>query len=209
MDTSTSNATDPNTANTAPVVTDEKSPEANRTPKATAEPVVEEKKEVVYDLKLSDKSALDAASLESTIALAKELNLAPEAAQKTLAYVESQVASKIEATIASHIESHKPGGDAWKAQIESWEQESLADKEIGGTKEQLDKSIATAKRVLGTFGDEGFNAMLHDSGFGSHPAVIRFLSKIGKAVGEDNPIKAPTGTPKDPLEALYPTMAKK
>jgi hypothetical protein len=38
--------------------------------------------------------------------------------------------------------------------------------------------------VIGTFGSDEVHRFLHDTGFGSHPAVVRFLSRIGKAMSE-------------------------
>jgi len=94
--------------------------------------------------------------------------------------------------------------EAFKEKIASYESAVKADKEIGGA--NFNKSISLAKRVLEKFGNDSLKVELDQSGFGSHPEVIRLLSKIGQAIGDDTLVapKAPVATkPKSLAETFY------
>lgn len=67
---------------------------------------------------------------------------------------------------------------------ERWKEMSKADPEIGG--DNLNKTTELSKRVVDKFGNDAFKKLLNDTGFGSYPEVLRFLSKVGNAFSEDN-----------------------
>lgn len=160
-------------------------------------PVVPE----TYDLKLPDNSALDATAMERTAAFARERGLSNEAAQKALEFVHQEVAAQSDAL----LKAHQPGGAVWTKQVETWEAQVLADKDIGGSKEQVQKSGDLGKRVLATFFPESTREFLEKTGFGSHPDVLRGLVNIGKAMSEGSfvmPKSADVGS-KSTAELLY------
>jgi hypothetical protein len=155
-----------------------------------------------YELKLPENSVLDETAIERTTAIARELGLSNEAAQKSLEFLNTETASAQEALLMSL----RPGGALWTAEVNDWEAKALNDPVIGGTPEKLKASVELAKGVVRTYGDESLVEFLEKSGFGSNPTVIRMLSKIGKATAEKAPL--PTGgtqvTKDDPLRKKYP-----
>tara|TARA_R110000803_G_scaffold154638_7_gene219444 strand:+ start:464 stop:1132 length:669 start_codon:yes stop_codon:yes gene_type:complete len=140
---------------------------------------------------------LDAEVLEAYSEVAKDLNLSQENAQKVL----DKVAPVIQARQAKVLEEAR----------NQWAETSASDQEFGG--ENLNANLETAKRAMDNFGTKEFSALLHESGLGNHPEVIRFMFRAGKAISEDTYVgnsEGSTGTsrtmPKDMAgmaDALY------
>lgn len=130
--------------------------------------------EVDYSgLKLPD-DATNVEATEETMggfkALAKELNLSQEQAQKVVEFGAKTM--------------HKAIGDgmeAIKAQVEEmkrkWHSEASNDPAVKA-------DLPFAKRVVNRFRDDEFIGMLNETGVGSHKAMIKFLINVGKAMGE-------------------------
>lgn len=151
-----------------------------------------------YDLKLPEGSPLNAQHLEEVKAMAKELGLSQEAAQK-LVERDNALLSKSEQQNRAMIAD----------KVSQWAEEAKADKEIGGA--NLQSSITDAKTALDRFGTAEFKNMLNQSGVGNHPELIRLLSKVGKAMREDKMLTGgskPVQDHKSFAEAFYPGMAK-
>jgi hypothetical protein len=107
----------------------------------------------------ADLSAADQSAIEAT---ARAMGLTQDAAQ---AYVDRIVEQR--ATQAS-----------------GWVDEIKADTTLGGAK--FDESIGVAKGALTQFDPDGkLSALLDSSGMGNHPEVVRFLHRVGKAIGQD------------------------
>lgn len=161
-----------------------------------------------YELKLPDDSGLDATIAERTAATARTLGLSNEVAQGVLDFVADEIADREAAT----LEAHQPGGDAWKKQVEGFEAAALKDAEIGGSPDKLKESALLGQRVLATYFPESIEKFLHETGFGSHPDVIRGLAKIGRAVAEDTlvmPRSAAAAGSKELGDVFYPTTSEK
>jgi hypothetical protein len=75
----------------------------------------------------------------------------------------------------------------FNAERQSWREASQADPEFGGKK--LTESLAAAVKARDGFGTPEFKAVLDKFGLGDHPEVIRFLTKVGKTISEDNFVK--------------------
>lgn len=161
--------------------------------KADDKPVVPES----YDLKLPDGSALEASHLETTATFAKELGLSNEHAQKLAERESSIVNEHVDSLMSQH-----------QAQVKQWADDVRADKEIGGS--HLESSVNAARKVLQRFGNAELTQELEKSGMGNHPEVIRFLSKVGKAMAEDQPGGGATPATNriSTADALFPTTAK-
>lgn len=92
--------------------------------------------------------------------------------------------------------------EAFTKQIETWESEAKADKDIGG--DAFDANLATAKKAIDAFGDDALKSVLNESGLGSHPAVIKFAVKAGKALSDAPVLKTNGGDAKKSLaDSLY------
>lgn len=91
---------------------------------------------------------------------------------------------------------------AFTQQIETWENEAKADADIGGDK--FDANMAMAKKAIDTLGSDDLKAILNESGVGSHPAVIKFVVKVGQALSESPVLKSGDGGDKKSLvNSLY------
>lgn len=159
---------------------------ANPTEGKPEAPVVPE----AYDLKMPDGVELDKAAADEFTAIAKELKLDLPSAQK-LADVAAKQAQR-------QAESHAK-------LVESWAEQVKVDKEIGGDK--FDENLGIARKALETFGTPELRDVLHASGLGNHPEVIRAFYKAGKAISDDSFVKgAPKGAETDPAKKLFPNM---
>ena len=124
-----------------------------------------------FNTKITDDSSeLDPEVVTAFGEVAKELDLPQDAAQKVL----DKVAPVIQAKQAKVLEQAKT----------DWANDSQADKEFGG--ENLAENLNVAKTALDAFGSDSLKSLLHETGFGNHPEIIRFMYKAGKAISEDS-----------------------
>jgi len=151
-----------------------------------------------YDLVLGEKSQLDPSVLNDVAGLAKELALDNEQAQKVATLIDTAAASHFDHLVSEH-----------KTRITEWVAQVKKDSVMGGA--NFNGTIDAAKRPLAKYGDDELRAGLKETGFGNHPALIRFLSKIGKAMGEDHVIQQQHATAheKSIAERLYPELQNK
>ncbi len=69
-------------------------------------------------------------------------------------------------------------------QVQAWEEASRADPEFGG--EKLQENLAIANRALEAYDPNGtIRAMLAETGYGNHPALVRFFLAIGRDLSPD------------------------
>lgn len=152
-----------------------------------------------YELKMPDGSTLEQGHLEKIASFAKERGFSSEQAQ-SLVERDHQAAVQF-------AEANKPGGADWSKRVSEWESQALIDKEIGGSKDALKQSAELGGRVLNKFFPETVRKFLVDSGFGSHPDVIRGFSKLGKMMADDQLVREGPGssTKKSMVDIFYPT----
>lgn len=158
-------------------------------------------------LQLPKDSKLDPKLIERTAATARTLGLSNENAGKLLDSFATEVTSHAEARVKEITDSYAPGGPAWKEVVEKWNNDALADPNVGnGKPEVLAQKKALAERVAAKFGDQKFVDLLKSDPMGSHPAVIQFLAAIGTAMGE-KALVIPQGNgqqaPKSTAEVMY------
>ena len=124
-----------------------------------------------FNTKITDESSeLDPEVVTAFGEVAKELDLPQDAAQKVL----DKVAPVIQERQAKVLEKVKL----------DWANDSQADKEFGG--EKLAENLEIAKKSLDAFGSDSLKSLLHETGFGNHPEIIRFMYKVGSAISEDS-----------------------
>lgn len=149
------------------------------------------------DFQLPEGVQLDAELTSDLKAVAKELNLTQEQAQK----LADLAASKTQGIGARQME-------AIKAAQEQWTADAKADKEFGG--EALAENLSVAKKALDQFGTPELRTLLNDSGLGNHPEIIRAFYRAGKAISEDRFVPAGagvrTGGARDAAKSLYPNQ---
>lgn len=139
---------------------------------------------VVYDFKMPEGVELDKDAADQFKAIATELKMPAESAQKVV-----DLYAKLQ-------------GDATKAfsdQVQAWGDEVKADKELGSS-----ENLAAARKAVDDFGTPEFKSLLNSTGLGNHPEVVRFMSKIGKQISEDAVVRGRQGEkPRDAANVLY------
>ena len=151
--------------------------------------------EKYVDFKIPEGMEIDKDLLEKSVPVLKELNLTQDQAQKLVdlqAGFTKQTAEK--------------AAKAWKDTIDGWVNEAKSDKEFGGA--NFNTNLAIAKVGIKEFGDTQFSEMLEFTGVGNHPAMIRFLMKVGKVVKEADILQGSNraGSDIDKAKILFPTM---
>jgi hypothetical protein len=150
-----------------------------------------------YKLQLPEGTTLTSKDVDAVVSFAKEKKLSVEAAQLIL---------------NTRHETLKGHGESLKATIEQrtkeWQKATNEDKEFGGDK--LAASTKVANAVLDEFGDDEFRKVLTETGYHAHPAVRRFLAKVGIAMAEDKPGGGAGGggEKKDAVAVLYDNTPK-
>lgn len=130
-----------------------------------------------YDFKAPEGQEYDSEVINAFADVARELDLSQEDAQMVLDKVAPKMAERQQAQI-----------DAIKG---DWLEAAKTDKEFGG--DNLEASVKTAKAALEQFGTPEFAKLLDESGLGNHPEMIRLMTRVGKAISEDNYVGADLG----------------
>jgi hypothetical protein len=180
---------------TPPVETDTPSTDATGDEKGAAEaPKKDEEKpkpEDYGDFDLPEGLTPDVATLDEFKAVASELGLTKEQAQKL---VDLQTKSQ-QAQVAT-----------WEKTVEDWKTAATDDKEYGGR--ALKENLAVARKALDQFGSPELKEALDSLGVGNHPEFVRFFVRVGKSMVEDKIHVGgnPKGEARDPAKILFPSM---
>lgn len=145
-----------------------------------------------YDIKLADGIELDQALLEKAAPVMKEIGLTNTQATRLAAVLAEQRKAEYDAL-----------GEKHQKIVDDWQKEIKTDKEFGG--DSLTATVATANRVIATFGDDAFRRDLVELGIGNHPGLFRLLARVGNALSDDKPVTSeiPAASQKSPEEAMY------
>ena len=160
------------------------------------------------DFTLPEDFDFSADNLAAVQAVAKELNLNQDQAQKLVDLGVSLDKAMVKEFTQEAMKSPVPLAPTWAA---AWSQQTMQDADIGGA--NLDATMALTRRVFATFGTPELGTFLNNTGLAHHPELVRFMHKVGKAVSEDTLVAPSGGTTKalpgrDPASKLYPDMAK-
>ena len=160
--------------------------EPNAKPAEGAKPAAD----VDYTFEFPEDMPVDAAEVDAFKAVAKDLELSKESAQK-LANLRVQFA---QTQMAKHAET-----------VGKWRDDSKADKEFGGDK--FDENLAVAKKARDAFATDGLKELLQGTRLGDHPEVIRFFFRVGQKLSEDSFVNPGatngSGAGKDIADRLY------
>lgn len=137
---------------------------------------------IVYELKIPEAVKLSETELKEVQELFNEGRVAPEVAQKYLDrhYTELEKATK---------SIRDDQWNVWNKTQDEWRDKVMTDPELGGNR--LQTTLNTAGAIIEQYGSEDLRKMLGLTGAGNHPAMVRFLYNVGKALGEGRPIPAP------------------
>lgn len=137
------------------------------------------------DIKIGDDSPLSSEEVEGLISFANEKKLSKELTQ---ALVEREAAQK-----TAQAEAVEKAKDKWLDDVKN-------DKELGG--DNLKETSVIVKKVFDRFQDPELKAYLENTGLGNHPAVVRFIKRIGKSMtSEQLVIPAHGGDKPEPVSA--------
>lgn len=128
--------------------------------------------EAYEDFTLPEGMEMDADVLGEFKGLAKELNIPQDKAQKLIDF-QTQLATK-------QAEQYQA---AVTKQSQDWAAAIKNDPDVGG--ENYDKSVASAIKVIQSFGDPALTELLNQSGLGNNPALFKFCHRISAAISED------------------------
>lgn len=91
--------------------------------------------------------------------------------------------------------------------LQSMQKACEEDSEFGGM--NFYDNMRYAKAAILRFDDGSLAKILNDTGFGSHPEVVRFMYRVGKALAEkDLPRAKESPEEKSVAELFYPSMVK-
>lgn len=182
---------------TPPAPTAAPAPEATKTPeqiqkdadakaKTDADAKLTGAPDAYEDFTLPEGMEMDTEVLGEFKNLAKELNI-PQAKAQQLIDFQSQLATK-------QAEQYQA---AVTKQAQDWAASIKSDPEVGG--ENYEKSVASAVKVIQSFGDPALTELLNTSGLGNHPALFKFCHRISAAISEDKFVMpgSQTNTPKE------------
>lgn len=106
--------------------------------------------------------------------------------------------------------------ESWDRQVEGWRKSAKADKEIGG--EKFAENLKVAESAIKQFGDPDLRALLKSPSpenpnglaIGNHPAVLRFLNRVGKAIADPKLLQGDAAPQTEgTLKRMYPSMFDK
>lgn len=149
-----------------------------------------------YEFKMPEGVELDSEAATEFSALAKDLKLSSESAQK-VADIGAKLVQKAAAAQAEQFAATKA----------EWAKEVTNDKEIGGPK--LQENLGLARKAIETFGGRELREFLNTTGFGNNPLLVKSFARIGKAISEDGFVRGGTTTTTDAAANFYPSMTKK
>lgn len=130
--------------------------------------------------------------VSSVAALAKDLALSQEAAQKLFDARTAESARLAEAVSKG---------------AQEWARQTVADKEIGG--ERLEENISIARRGAEQFATPELRKLLDETNLGNHPEIVRHFLRLGRALKSDKVVqggKPPPDAAMSPEKILFPNM---
>lgn len=149
-----------------------------------------------YKFDVPEGMELDKELVESAVPIFKEMGLTQKEAQGLVDVYNKHTQAQSEAIERAFDET-----------VDGWEKQSRADKEFGGA--QFEQNLSVAQGPLNRFGTPELIEALKLTGMGNHPEMVRFMYRIGKAMGEDRMPGGGLGnenTPKDPAKVLFPNQ---
>ncbi len=120
-----------------------------------------------FKLEISKESGLTENDALEVTALAKEVGLSKEVAQKLLDSRASQLKNVYEAQKAEYA-----------VKMNEWKKELENDPEIGGA--NFKTSILQANIILDKYASPKLRKDLDSTGLGNHPELVRFIARLGK-----------------------------
>jgi len=144
--------------------------------------------------------------LDELSAIAKAHNIPAAAATEILkwqAKYASEAAAHMDEQLAAEIKQH--------VHDEAVKNAKLVHKEWGSDAKVVAENEAAVALAMRHFADDDFKALMNSTGLGSHPAVVRVMLKVGKAISDDKFIAGRLGggsEPQDLAHRMFPNVNK-
>lgn len=144
-----------------------------------------------YVLKNANGEDVEPQELEMMSRMFKDVNLSQEQAQKLYSAYEKEQGSFIEL-------SQK----AFNQIRDDWFNQTISDPQIGG--QNIGQTKLCIKRVMQQCGNKELSEFLNKTGLGFNPAMVRFMTKVGELLGNDNHfVQGQAPVVINPLKARY------
>lgn len=138
--------------------------------------------------------------------------LAPEQAQgfntffKEAGLTQEQATKMFQAYNSELKDTNSANEQAVKQLRAEWYQQVLADKELGG--QNLANTKMNIGRVMQKYGTPELSSYLNQTGLGLNPNFVRFMAKVGTAIGNDTAFINGKGTTEDPNQRIKKLYSK-
>ena len=135
---------------------------------------------------------------------------------REMGLTQQQYQSLIEYDINRAQQLNDVAVESWDRQVDGWRQSAKTDKEIGG--EKFAENLKVAESAIEQFGDPDLRALLKSPSpenpnglaIGNHPAVLRFLNRVGKAIADPKLLQGDAAPQTEgTLKRMYPSMFDK
>jgi len=156
-----------------------------------------------YDFKVPEGMTVDDKIVQQFEPIAREHNLSNEAVQALVDFEAARVKSAGEAQAADL----KTERELWAKEQQKWITDLKADPDFGGAKHN--EAVQASHKAIGAFADKDFVEWAKETGMGNFPPLVKLLSRIGRAMGEDKVHNGdPTVGKKTAAEVMYPAYVK-
>lgn len=135
---------------------------------------------------------------------------------KELGLTQAQYQKLIEYDLQRTTQAVGQATERWTEVVSGWRESVKVDKELGGR--SLPQTLQTVESAVQQFGDPELRSLLRSPSpenptgmsIGNHPAVVRFLNRVGRAIADPSLITGGAQAPMTPPEQrMYPSMFQK
>jgi hypothetical protein len=125
-----------------------------------------------YQFEMPEGMELDTTMAEAMSPLFKEIGITQGQANQLVAAYSGQIGAKAEADASQFVN-----------RVTEWTNAAQADPEIGN--ERWDQTVAISNQALQKLGTPELTVALAETGMSNHPEMIRFMTRVASAIGED------------------------
>lgn len=144
-----------------------------------------------YRLDFADNTAVNEELLEDFRELAHQLGITQKQAQKLAGFYENRVGGGLQ----QYTKKLQEKEQHWRTEI----------KQQPGYRQ----TISDARRAMETYASKELIDLFNHTRIGSHPAMVRFMSKVGRALAEPSAQGERSGRLLTTAEVLYPSHTSK
>ncbi len=115
--------------------------------------------------------------------------------------------SLVDLYVKTAKEASEKGSQAWDSVQQQWQEQAMADPDIGGAK--LEPALISVSRAIDKFGTPEVREAMDLTGAGNHPAIIKFIYQMAKQFDEGTPVSGQATSGGQSLaDKMFPSMVK-